>query len=218
MVNKRDKESLIIAAFIVVFIFGSVILNFVTSSVNPAVVIGIVTLAEVFFIVPRVNKLYMEVLEADDNSFARFIPIWNELRIFSPKMFYACLALWIINAIVLLLSFVSGGFITRIFGEDFATVYTPYMLIAAAVIFLINSIVRGFAFCEIKRNVAEMNADLMGVPEKVTPYSLFQSFTLFIPILRVVGLSLVSDRLYKLAELNGYNAQDGDNEFVEENE
>ncbi len=214
--NHKDKDSVIIVIYVIALFFGSIIMFFTTKQINPAIV-GILMIAlEVFFLVPKLDRLYLKVLGLEKPGWKAFLPIWNELMVFPTTISMVCTVLWIINVIVFAFCFIPGSVLVKIFGFDFAYNFTPYLILVALVVFLLNSVARGVGFNSIRKNASEMKADATGDPVKVTFFKLLQAFTLYLPIFRILGIMMINDILYKLAELDQYVSDDSMEEFQEE--
>jgi len=214
--NRMDRDGVIIVIYAAVLIFGSVVMSLVTRGVNTAI-IGILTIVlEVFFLVPKMDRLYLKILGMEAPGWKAYIPVWNELMVFPIKISTICTVVWIVNLISFLLCFIPGSLLYRIFGFDFVLNFAPYLIIVSLIIFLLNSVLRGIGFNAIRKNVAEMKADVTGITPKVTFFKLLQSLTLYLPIFRILGLMMINNILYSLAEINSYISSDSDVEFQEE--
>lgn len=214
--NRKDRDSVIIVIYVIALIFGSFITFFTTKQISPAIVGALMIALEVFFLVPKLDRLYLKVLGFESPGWKAFIPIWNELMVFPSNISMACIVLWIINVIVFAFCFIPGSVLVKIFGFDFAYNFTPYLILIALIVFLLNSIMRGVGFNSIRKNASEMKADATGIPVKATLFKLLQAFTLYLPIFRILGLMMINDILYKLAELDKYVSEEGVEEFQEE--
>ncbi len=214
--NHKDRDSVIIVIYVIALFFGSVIMFFTTKQINPAIIGILMIVLEVFFLVPKLDRLYLKVLGFESPGWKAFLPIWNELMVFPTTISMVCTVLWIINVIVFAFCFIPGSVLVKIFGFDFAYNFTPYLILVALIIFLLNSITRGIGFNSIRKNASEMKADATGTPVKPTFFKLLQAFTLYLPIFRILGLMMINDILYKLVELDKYVSDGGTEEFQEE--
>lgn len=214
--SKKDKNSFIIIAFIMAYIALVILFRIGANTINPLLFCGITVALQFLVLMPIICKLYYEAHNCDA-GFMRFIPLYNESMIFSPKLSMASLVLWIATIVFIALSFFDTSALEGILGRHLAMVFPMTMLKIGVILYIINNFVRSIGLLGVKREIDSIHAELTGSHHGARITDVFQYVVFFIPILRVVGLLFVFDRLNKIVRLNGFKAGDTtDEDFVEE--
>ena len=154
--NKNDKDKIMILVFLIAFILISVCMIKGTKLIPFRYLLLAILLIQYLYVVPVICKNYYTV-KGSTARWDRFIPFWNEVTIFSPKL--AILTLIIVTAI---------------------------------------------GYYKVMRDVSFMHQQLIG-KAKVVKLEVLYYVLLFIPMIRLVSLSFMLDRLNKLNRLNKYN-------------
>lgn len=192
-----------ILVFLVAFILVSVGMILGTRIIPLRYLFLVILLIQYFYTVPTICKNYYAV-KGSIAKWDRFIPFWNEITIFSPKI-----AITTIISYVLLIIGVAGLFvptetINNIFGEAFMYNYGDWVIRYLAVAVIINDVVIAIGYYKVMREVSFMHQQLIG-RAKVVKLEVLYYVLLFIPMLRLVSLSFMLDRLNKLVRLNKFN-------------
>lgn len=201
--NKNDKDKIMILVFLVAFILISVCMIKGTKIIPFRYLLLAVLLIQYIYVVPTICKNYYTVKGATA-KWDRFIPFWNEVTIFSPKLAILTLISYLLIIIGLLCLFIPTETINNIFGEAFMYNYGDWIIRYLALTLIASDIVTAIGYYKVMRDVSFMHQQLIG-KAKVMKLEVLYYVLLFIPMIRLVSLSFILDRLNKLNRLNKYN-------------
>lgn len=211
--NNEKSAILSVVVFIALVLFVYLCHRF-TSSASLYLLGIIAVIAEYVIIMPLVNKLYHEYHEMEA-PITRYIPVYNELMLFSGWVYTSLL---ILTGIFVVVVICASPLITYLpFSPALAVRITSYGLYFAVFLFIVICIIRGIGFCSIKH---EADMSILEVFEK-SPGAVgyFLYVTLFVPIVRCIGLAyMLSD--FKRLSLNDISsdfeaASDDDEDLYE---
>lgn len=201
--NKKDKEKIFILLFLLLYIAVFIVFCFGTSKLPFTWLIAAVIIVQYFIILPLTVSLYYRVHNAEI-GFGRFIPIWNEISMFSGKTAIASLVSYALLVIMTLLLFVPTSFIDDVFG-DFVMFRWHTMVIRIIVILaLCNTIIVGIGYYNVQKSVNSIHHSMLSSTAKLSAWEVCLYTLYFIPIIRVVPIVYLLDRLNKIAVLNNY--------------
>lgn len=200
--HREDQESLIkiglVAAFVAV-LFVSLWLH----KSMPAYILGIVIILwQQIFVIPSLSKGYHTILEAEDN-WKRFIPIWNEVRIYPPVIAIVVLVFAIPMGLLLMISFLSylfpetltsiGSFVL---GSVKGRVLSFYTLLWALILVIPLSIAQGAGYFAVKQRVDSIYLTQFKYTVKLAEH--IQYILLFFPFARLYSLFFIESRVRKM--------------------
>ena len=113
--NKKDKDKLFILAFILVYIGLFIAFCLGTVKIPFTWLIISVLLIHYVILLPRADRLYYQVHESQIGC-SRFIPIWNEISIFSGKWAIMSLISYVLVTLSALALFVPSSFLADYLG------------------------------------------------------------------------------------------------------
>lgn len=195
MAKQNNEKSAIMA--VLVFI-GFVVMVYAcykfTAMASLGILVILTVLAEELLIIPSVNKLYHEYHDMEA-PVARWVPIYNEIMLFSGWVYTASIILTILLAIAGLLA---SPLLTYLpFSVVVAVRITTYALYAAIALILALCVVRGVGFCSIKR---EADMSILDVFDKAPgPVGYFLYVTMFFPLIRAIGMAYLLSDLKRLS-------------------
>lgn len=201
--NRRDKDIFIEIGFIVSMVvvvfatyYGARFIDYVYAGI-------IIALLEVFVIIPRIVKMYYKIF-GQEIGMQAYIPIFNELCMYSPVMAKISLVLWVLIAITAGISFIRNDVYESIFGLHFALNSTMYVMQFCAFLILIQSVIRGIAMCSVSNKIYKKYAEFYNVRNKIGFTRILQYVTFFVPLMRTASFALLYDKLYVLTKMNTY--------------
>mgnify|MGYP002798534839 CR=1 FL=1 len=215
--SRKDRESLLIVAFFVACIALVFVVFFTSRSINPIYLAGALVFMEVFIMFPIIDKWYYHAMSSKIGV-SRFIPIWNELCLFSPKIATTTIVLWVVEAILFLFSLLNIEFYESFLGAHLAMNVTDFIIRGFIIVFIALAVVRGIGPCQVCNATNRMVSDLLGVQYRIKVTTILAYVSLFIPIVRITGIGLIYNDLIKLEKLNSYkkNKNKSTKKFKEE--
>lgn len=203
--NRKDKESLLIIAFLVSCIAVVALVSLTSRYISPLLLSGFLLVLQVFYLYPQICKYYYRALDAEI-GWTRFIPIYNEIAILPSTIATVTIVLWVITGAFGLLSLISVDAYSAVFGQRIAMNMNYYMLRCLIVVYMLTLAVRGFGLCKVTNNVEFMLSDFASAAHRFK-ISTFLSYVLFfIPVIRIAALAFLYNKLHKLSNLNNYHA------------
>lgn len=215
--NRKDKDRLLVVACIGALIALVVASYLLGKSINPLYVGLIVIAVQQIYLIPKIHVLYTRLLGAPTNIINTFTPFWNEISIAHPVASIGILTCLCVSVLLVGASFINPSIIVKIFGEVFAFRYTYVFLLLAIVCYGVLCIFRGFGYNAIYRYVISQN-NLMSQSNDKDLWgrlSVLMYLFFYIPILRVLALTYLLDKLNKLVVLNKLEIA-SESAFVEE--
>ena len=215
--SRKDRESLLIVAFFVACIALVFVVFFTSRSINPIYLAGALVFMEVFIMFPIIDKWYYHAMSSKIGV-SRFIPIWNELCLFSPKIATTTIVLWVVEAILFLFSLLNIEFYESFLRAHLAMNVTDFIIRGLIIVFIALAVVRGIGLCQVCNATNRMVSDLLGVQYRIKVTTILAYVSLFIPIVRITGIGLIYNNLIKLEKLNSYkkNKNKSTKKFKEE--
>lgn len=198
--NKKDKlqlQQLGIIGFI--FAFAAICLGFTKKIPWGYIAIAVLAIQYVF-VAPKLCSKYYKLHE-QNIGFQRFIPVWNELQMFSGWVFYASLVATIIAAVSVLATQIPNDVIGGIFGLK-AGMFWGYNSSAVAIIIVfIASCFYGIGFCQVLFNINMFILELYDT-EAGKLETVAYSLVLFVPFLRIGPMLGMWSKVVALARLD----------------
>lgn len=213
--NKKDKEQLLIVVFILAYILIALAFIFGTKIIPVQWISAAILLVQTFYIIPEVVRLYYNA-NGSKIGISRFIPFYQEICIFTPKIAVITLVTLIGGGISLLGIFVPYEVRASILGEHFALNSGYYCIRVAAVFFVLYDIFVGVGFSGVYRNIKNMLADLSKSYLKASKFEMLCYVLLFLPVIRCAGLTFFFDKLNRLVKLNNYKINSGTKSVLQE--
>lgn len=214
--NQKDKDQLIILGFLVVSVGLSLLFIFGTSKLPIWAIVALIALVKFLWMQPAITRMYFEVHEMKA-PITRFFPLYNEIMILASEKAIPLLVTYVILAIFVALLFMPVSVIGAILGESFALNYGVYVIRVIFVAVVCNVICYAIAFCDLMRNIESMYLRFIN-SGNTRVFKIYDKLFLFLPIVRVVTLLDIYNKLYTLTKLNAYTVtQTGSDELKEEN-
>lgn len=221
--HEEDKGKLLRAGFLLSMVALTVLFIFIRRTFPVVFVIAALVLVQQFWLIPSISQKYRQILDHEDNL-ARYIPLWNNSRNFSPVMEKVTLVISIIQGFLVLLSampFIAPGVLppitSAIFGEEISMNFTFYAIMYSLVVYVILNIVTGLGYIGVKQNVDQVYIRSFGKLVWTT-IDRVQYLLFFFPIVRVYAYILLWDRLRKMCMVQNLGQIDTDLEDEEEEE
>lgn len=209
--SRRDKEKLIIIgstvaviAFVITIILGS-------SLIPWGVVAAIAAVAQCFLVVPRVASGYYELNQATIGS-VRYIPIVNEIQIFSPIVAKLAIGGCILVALVFGLSCLPLSVVGAVLPMKSTIAWGYNTIVVGVMLLVILNFIFAIGLCSVLRNVNLMVLDCVG--EKTSTLEVAFYVLMMLPVLRVCSLMSLLIKINMLIRF-GYGTQETE-EFIEE--
>lgn len=205
--SNKDKDSFIIIGVIagIPLLSGLFYLSF--KFINPVYLALLVLVVQYFGVTPSIVKMYYKMLDAKPGIGA-YVPIYNELLIYSPGYAKVSLGIWLADVLALALAFIDNSVYEVLFGRHMAFNITTTIIWVAVLIYLIQCIIRGVAMCKLSSFVYRKRAEFYRVPVKVSILQVMQYVLFFVPIIRIVSFSLLFDKLFALTKVNDYKKEE----------
>ena len=158
--NKKDKDKLFILAFILVYIGLFIAFCLGTVKIPFTWLIISVLLIHYVVLLPRADKLYYQVHESQIGC-SRFIPIWNEISIFSGKWAIMSLISYVLVALSALALFVPSSFLADYLGEF--VMFRWYTVVFRIIIMLVmcNAVITGIGYFNVQKAVNRIHSDML---------------------------------------------------------
>ena len=218
--QQKDKNQIwtlifILGFFIAIFIFykGSKI-------VNPVWVFVCALALELIYVIPKLIKSYRSIYETD-TGWTRFIPVFGELQILPEKTAKAYIVSAILTIISLGLSFANPNTLGKVLPTKVVVAWNNTFIIVTMFLIFIFCLIRGIAYVRILRDIDNNYHDYFGLQDKFRGVKavkrIIQYITVFIPILRTIGISYSLIKLNDLVDIFKYKAEEEEyDEFEEE--
>lgn len=214
--NKSDRDKMLVVGFLLAFILVAVGFIFGTQAIPVKWIAIAIIIIQAFYAVPRAGYLYYKAL-GQELGVQRFIPLWNEIMMFSGKYPILVLSTWVAFALVYSVTFVPGTVVESVLGSFVALQYGYWAARIAIVILVVNNFILGAAYVSVFRDTKTMQADLTKDRSGVRKTDVMYYVMMYVPIVRCASIVVLCDRLSKLVLLNGYCAdQIIDSELQEE--
>ncbi len=187
--NKKDKDKILKLLIITGLIAVTVFFMFGLSRLSVQIILAVVVLLHYLFIAPNLcGHLY--ALYDQQIGITKWIPVVNEIQMFSGANYYAALAMSLISVIVFLLRFVPGSAVGSVFGLK-AGMFWGYNITAVFIaVLVVTSFVFGFGFCRLLHQlnvlVMERYSASAGKLETIVCYVL-----LLVPFIRICPLMVM---------------------------
>ena len=187
--SKKDKEKILKLLIITGLIAVTIFFMFGLGRLSVQIILAVVVFLHYLFIAPNLcGHLY--ALYDQPVGITKWIPVVNEIQMFSGANYYAALAMSLISVIVLLLRFVPSSVVGSVFVLQ-AGIFWGYNITAVLIaVLVVTSFVFGFGFC---RLLHELNVLVMdrysasaGKLETIVCYVL-----LLVPFIRICPLMVM---------------------------
>lgn len=215
--NKKDKDKLFILAFILVYIGLFIAFCLGTVKIPFTWLIISVLLIHYVVLLPRADRLYYQVHESQIGC-SRFIPIWNEISIFSGKWAIISLISYVLVALSALALFVPSSFLADYLGEF--VMFRWYTVVFRIIIMLVmcNAVITGIGYFNVQKAVNRIHSDMLASTARLSFWEYLLYILYFIPVIRVIPVVYLVDRLNKIVVLNEYKINQAPDRLEEVNE
>jgi hypothetical protein len=214
--NKKDKNNIYVALYFVMFLISVIVIYGFNEYINP-LWIGIAWfLGQQFYVMPRVQRLYLELHEESSGVWARYLPIYNEYSMFTPVLGLITLVGGLITSLLIFIGFtplmgieIFTPMINAVFGESASMNYSFYTIFYGIVSYVLLNVVRGFAFVQMNRQVNILHAQQYSRTSAELISGVFEGLRylmFFFPWGRTISLQYMGDRMSKMVELNDLRA------------
>ena len=212
--NKNDKVKLLIVAFVLAYVLVAVGMIVGVKHIPIGWIIVITLAVQTFYVIPQICKLYYKANGAEAGV-DRFIPFYQELCLFSPKIAKATLVAMIATGVPFVILALPTGMKTFL-PEAVLLNYGNYCMRFGIVAIVAESILVGTGFASVFRGIKQMLAELSPSFAKTSNVEYVYYVLLFIPLIRCISLVSFFDKLNKLVTINGYSINTQNTELVEE--
>ena len=201
--NSRDKNQIMILVFILAFILLTVFFILGTKDLPIWLIVVIIGIIKFIILQPSIAKMYYSVHE-QEAGVSRFIPIYNELMILPPKNAMALLVSYIVLALLIGAIFLPISFTSQIVGEHIAMNLGVHIIRLCAVGLIINLAIYAVGFSKLMKDVEKVYRKFAN-SDNLRIFKVYHKVLLILPIVRVVTLVEIYNRLYTLTRLNNFN-------------
>lgn len=208
--SKKDKEKMLKLLAVASLITITIFFMFGLGSLPVYLILACVVLLHYVVVAPSLCKHIYSLYE-QPLGFVRWIPIANEIELFSGGSYYAALIMSIFSVLVFLLRFLPNSVIGSLFGLR-AGMFWGYNITAVLIVVLvITNFVFGFGFCRLLHELNVMVMDRYSAPagklETLVCYVL-----LLIPFIRICPLMTMWT---KAANMDRLEQADTETAFIE---
>lgn len=217
-ITREDKGKIMAWGYGLSVIGLAALLTFgILPAVNLWWLIGILGTYIMGLLMPQIVYRYVRLNEQDP-SWRRYLPFLSEYEIFTPLMarvvritHLVTVILFVLGTLPLLEDFLGTTImitlLTSTIGETAAMSFSFYMYLSALSLYFIMNIPRGLAYVEVKRNTDRIYRRHFG-PPPANRYEKSYLLFLFVPVLRVLPLMFLNERLRKMVDIYDLNLQD----------
>lgn len=200
--NQKDKDQLIILGFLLAAIGLSAIFIIGTSKLPLWIIILLVILVKFLWLQPAITGMFYKVHDMKA-PISRYIPLYNEIMILPGSKAISLLVSYVVLAVFIALLFLPVNVLGAIFGEYFALNYGVYVVRAVFAVAIFNILCYGFVFCDLMRDIESMYLKFIN-SGNTRVFKLYDKLFLFLPVIRVIALLDIYNKLYTLTKLNAY--------------
>lgn len=214
--NKKDKNSLLVIGVAVLYLLMLLGFTKLTSFINPYVLFGISAILQCFVIKPQIIGDYYQLNELPVDK-QRFIPILNEFAIFSTSVIKGEVIFAILAALSLGATQLPLTIWAPIFGNATAINMPFKLMILGLVLLFISSVFRGVGYIKVARDTSITTKELQGFSnaKKESLFTYFGYLSLLFPVVRIVGLIDLFNKLNTAVKLKGLSIKDEPSKFEE---
>lgn len=201
--NNRDKNQIAILSFILAFILLCAFFIVGTRNIPIWLIVVIIGILKFVVLQPAITKMYYQV-HAQRAGIARFIPVYNELMILPSKNAIALLISYIVLVLFIAALFLPISFTSKIVGEYIAMNLGVYVIRLCAVGLIVNMAVYTVGFSKLMKDIERIYRKFANAAN-IRVFKVYHKVLLVLPIIRVVTLVEIYNRLYTLTKLNDFN-------------
>lgn len=202
-----EKEKGILMGFGYVFFIGVgfYLISKGAKFVPATVVIGVLLALLYLYILPTFSKKYYIYMDAADGvNFTRFLPIYNQVMLFTPTI----AKVYLISTVGIIIS-IGCTFINpkqiAFMPPNIIMGWANGWIVISMLLLIVYSIVQGLGFTEVNKEINRGIKSISGIDHDRGIDKIFvaiQYFLLFIPIFRALSILFQIDRLNKLVLFN----------------
>lgn len=201
--SKIDKEHIVIILAIFGLVGISVLFSFVTKEIPWWLLVSVVTVVQIFVIDPLLCRDYYKLNKAKAGWW-RFIPLVNELQMFSMGSAIAAAAGTILSAVILAASFLFTDLVGNIFGIQAGMFWANNCIAVFIICVVITNFIYAFGLCGVMRNVNVMAFEMLHMTTSKAEYIYY--ILMMVPFVRICSLITLWDKVKLLtvaASTNG---------------
>lgn len=202
--NNRDKDQLSILLFIIAFIAITLVSIFGTQYIPTEMIIIAIIALKFLYLQPTVVSMFYKA-HGQKAPITRFIPVYNEIMVLPEKNAVALLISYVLLGVSVALLFVPSEFILNILGERVALNYGVTVIRVIAFLFIANMIIYTISMCNFMRTIEGIYKKFLSM-ESVVLFKFYLKVLLLFPIIRIVPLITIYNKLFTLSKLNNYNS------------
>lgn len=202
----REKGVLFGFLYCLAVALGSFLIIKGTKLIPSIVLIGGAILILYLYAIPEFYKKYYILADAEQHcNFTRFIPIYNQVMLFTPLI--AKLYLGTILAVIFswAMVFIKPTAITFL-PSNILMGWANGWIVIGLLLIVVNSIVQGLGYLELVKEIERDIKDVSGITKDHAMDSIFifiQYLLLFIPVFRAISIVLQIGSLNKLVVFSG---------------
>lgn len=192
--NNRDTDALVIVGYISLAVLTAVLgYLFGEKTPNLLVILAVLILTQQLFVIPLFVKRYRQLYKVKTN-FVRFIPVINEVLVLPTFYAVTTLILNILCIISVIVFFAPITFDSYMGILKFRNINIYFMIIT----FLLMCIVRGAGYVSVIIDIQRNNEKFTNLGYSPADLvNIISYITVFIPCLRVIGLTYQLNILQK---------------------
>ena len=218
--QQKDKNQLWTLIFILSFFLAIFIFYKGSKIVNPVWVFVCAVALEEIYVIPRLIKGYRGIYQAD-TGWTRFIPVFGEVQILPERTAKAYIVFAVLTIISAGLSLANPNTLGKVLPAKIVMNWNNTCIIITMFLIFVFCVIRGIAYVKILRDIDRNYHEYFGLQDKLRGVralkSVIQYITLFIPILRTIGISYSLIKLNDLVDIFKYRVEDSEyDEFEEE--
>lgn len=209
--NQNDQNKFVILGFLLGVIALFAFFTYTTKSLPTWIFITLIFAVQTFIVTPMVCKYYYQVNDSEI-GFSRFIPFYQNVCIFNQIPAIMVVVIFVIM-LVAAIGFLPLDIFIAILGEHNAMQLGTIAANTEIIMAVLYNVVTGVGLFSVFRDVNYIDLQFTG-NSRHSKSEVINYFLIFIPCIRCIALSMLLNRLMKLAKLNDYRV--GDDEEVDE--
>lgn len=207
--NSKDKNSILVLGVLLIFIGAFVLFTYCTKLINPWYVLGVSIILQCVYYKPKIIQQFYSVYNAEIGV-QRYVPILNEFSIFDKGVVITEIICYVLYVVLIGVNYLPSKLLAGIIGDSVYTL-TPKLIVIAIIVTIVLNVTRGIGFTRMLLDIRGCEAEMVGFTRKLTVSNMGSIVTLFIPLIRIVGMIFMHNYTMKLVDFNKYTAGSSSN-------
>lgn len=202
----KEKGILFGFLYILAIVVAARLIIIGTNVIPGMVIIGLSLLVLYLYAIPEFYKKYYTLADASEYcNFTRFIPVYNQIMLFTPliaKLFLTSVILTIVSWGLVFVQPANLKFLPSSIAMNWANGW----IVIGILLILTTAIIQGLGYVELVREIERDIKDISGISRDRAADAIFvfvQYLLLFIPVFRVISIILQIGSLNKLVVFSG---------------